>query len=476
MPKTSSPFIPKTSALPVQAAPRAKYNDARVVALKVLLAVHQRNMKLDDALGEKLIQLEDRRERSFAQHLSYSVLRWQVALDGLYQQLVNKPLSSKDLDIKLIIQLGLEQLWHANTPAHAAINTAVELTKKQKKVWARGLVNAVLRRFQREQEVLLEGLKKTPSEHFSCPDWLLRRWQKDWPNQWETVAEASIKEPPLWLRVNLNKNSVTDFQAVLETAEIKSASVSNANAAILLPQALPVMSIPGFAEGAASVQDISAQLAAGLLQVQPGERVLDACAAPGGKTAQLLEQYPGIELTAIDNKADRLEKLKENLKRLGLVCKTLCADANDPNTWWDQQPYDRILLDAPCSASGVIRRHPDIKLRLESVDIKRLQQQQIQLLQSLWQVLRPGGMLVYVTCSILNDENQASIKAFSTKQEDVEIQECRFLVDEKLVPLSFGRAVSPGWQVLPGDKLMPAESEQISGGDGLYFACLRKRL
>lgn len=451
---------------------RLPISDARHAALAVLLSVQQRGQKLDDALAQTLPLLEAHRERAFAQHLAYSVLRWHLALLAIYRQLVRKPLADKDLDIELIILLGLEQLWHAHTPAHAAINTSVELVRHRKKPWAKGLVNAVLRRFQREQNKRVESLDNTSSTRYSCPPWLLQAWQEDWPENWQEIAISNLEEPPFWLRSNLRKHQRAEFTTMLKNAGIESTVPKHPEtpAAVFLPHAVPVTAIPEFMQGSASVQDISTQMAAVLLDPQPGDRILDACAAPGGKTAQLLEQYPDIHLTALDNKPLRLEKLITNLQRLGLSCETHCADAADPDSWWNKQHFDRILLDAPCSASGIIRRHPDIKHHLSPDAIADLQAQQRQLLKSLWQTLRPGGMLTYVTCSILSAENQTIVEEFCSITSDAKAHDFA-AADSTQLPI--GRPVSSGWQILPGDNI-PTEAGQFISGDGLFFACLQK--
>ncbi len=429
--------------------------NARECALRVLLGVFDNGLSLDHALAQHLPGLSEPRDRAFAQQLAYGVLRYHTALDDLAGQLLRKPLADKHLDLCLCIWLGLEQLWHLQSPPHAVIHATVELARLRKKNWATGMLNAVLRRFQREQVQLVAALSKQPDLRYACPEWLLQRMRNDWPDNWMEIAAAALQQPPMWLRVNLSKISRTAYLAELAEQEITAQSGTGI-ADICLQQACPVQQLPGFADGLVSVQDSAAQCAVPLLELAVGQNVLDACAAPGGKTTQILESQIELScLTAIDIKPARMVKIHENLNRLQLDCKLITANAIDLETWWDGNYYDRILLDAPCSASGVIRRHPDIKQRLQSKDIERLGKLQQQLLTKLWSALCPGGMLVYVTCSIFSEENQQVVSDFLATHPDA-----------RLAPFSMpiGQQIDPGWQILPGP----------DNTDGLFFARLQK--
>lgn len=429
--------------------------DARQAALLVLLAVLRDGLTLDAALTRHLPGLDDTRDQALAQRLAYGVLRHYHPLDHLAERLLRKPLEDKHQDLQLCLLLGLEQLWHLQTPAHAAIHATVDLARRQRKNWAAGMLNAVLRRFQREHEALLKSLPDDPVLRYACPEWLLERWRTDWPADWQRIADASLQPPPMWLRVNLARTNREQYLQTLHQHQLAGEPGSGA-ADVCLQQPCPVQQLPGFDQGLVSVQDAAAQCAVPLLELSDNLRVLDACAAPGGKTSQILENNPHLTgLTALDVSAARSQKIADNLERLGLKCELLCADAQHTDAWWDGEPYDRILLDAPCSASGVIRRHPDIKHRLQPDDIAGLADVQGRLLDRLWSVLRPGGMLVYVTCSVFNQENQAVIKAFTEHRKDA-----------RIVPLELplGRPAADGWQILPGD----------GNADGLFFARLRK--
>ncbi len=430
--------------------------NARACALQVLLSVFDQDLTLDLALAQHLPKLAETRDRAFTQQLAYGVLRFYTALDDLAGQLLRKPLAEKHLDLYLCILLGLEQLWHLQAPPHAVIHATVELAGIRKKKWATGMLNAVLRRFQREQDSLIKSLSRQPELQYACPHWLMQAMRDTWPDNWEEIAETSLQQPPMWLRANLSRISRKTYLARLADQEI-SAQPGTGSADIRLQQACPVQQLPGFSEGLVSVQDSAAQCAVPLLALAEGQKVLDACAAPGGKTTQILETQAGLsKLTAVEVKSSRAVKIHENLQRLQLDCQVIIADAAAPESWWDGTPYDRILLDAPCSASGVIRRHPDIKHRLQLSDIQRLSKLQYDLLTKLWPVLRPGGMLVYVTCSIFTQENQNVVSAFMAEHSDA-----------KLLPVDMplGFRADPGWQILPGLE---------DNTDGLFFARLQK--
>jgi 16S rRNA (cytosine967-C5)-methyltransferase len=391
------------------------------------------------------------RDEAFARHLAYGVLRWYNALEWLSDHLLEKPLKRRDSDIRHLILIGLFQLWQDDTAPHAAVHATAEAARRAGKRWAVGLVNAVLRRFLREREQLLEQLDGQP-QRYAHPEWLLDAIRSDWPGNWQDILRENNRQAPMWLRINRLKTSVPDYRAMLDRVGLASRPAAAAAEAVLVSPAVPVGQLPGFHEGLVSVQDAAAQLAAGLLAPRPGERILDACAAPGGKSCHLLESCPGIELTALELREERLGLLADNLRRLGLECKLMAGDAADPGGWWDGIAYDRILLDAPCSATGVIRRHPEIKWLRDPAQLEQARQLQRNLLQGLWPLLKAGGILVYATCSILKRENSKQIHEFLSRHSSARCTG------------PAGDDEAPGRQILPGAEDM----------DGFYYAVLRK--
>ncbi len=393
----------------------------------------------------------------FVQALCYGVLRQHPRYPLILQQLLAKPLKPADRDIYALLQCALFQLEHMRVPAHAAINESVQAARGLKKNWAAGLVNAVLRRYQREREMLLAQLESDQTYAYALPDWLLGRLRRAWPQQWQAIADASAEQAPLCLRVNQTRIDRKGYFQRLQQEGLAARPHPQAPQAILLDRAVAVGRLPGFAGGAVSVQDAGAQLAASLLDPQAGDLVLDACAAPGGKACHLLELAgPDLNLTAVDLEPGRLARVEENLSRLGLKARCYSGDVTAPQGPWAELRYDRILLDAPCSASGVIRRHPDIKLLRRDADIQRLAQVQQKALRQLWALLKPGGRLLYATCSILPEENEQQIERFLAQQ-----QNARSLPIEA----DWGQPRGPGRQTLPGEESM----------DGFFYALLEKR-
>jgi len=425
----------------------------RLLALKALGEVLDEGRFLTECAALK--DDENNRNLPQARHLAYGVLRWLVALAWLEAQLLDKPLRQKDRDISRVIWLGMFQLWQDSTPDHAAINETTEVARSLGKSWAVNMINAVLRRFQREQASLLERLSKTP-EQLAHPSWLLAATKTDWPEQWQSILEANNAAAPLWLRVNTQRSTRENLAASLGAAGFNCETNEYAPHALLISPAAAVTDLPGFKEGLFSVQDAAAQLAAELLDAQPGMRVLDACAAPGGKTCHLLERVSGIQLTAVERYTHRLQRVQENLDRLGLHAHLVAADATKSDLWWDGKLYDRILLDAPCSATGVIRRHPEIRHLRDPEQVQEAIATQFALLQHLWPLLSIGGKLLYATCSFFVDENSNQIKRFISENADAE---------DVPIPAAWGLAQTHGRQILPGESNM----------DGFYYACLRKR-
>jgi len=410
---------------------------------------------------EPMLSGLDQGERGLAHQLILGTLRQAPRLDRIAQQLLQKPLKEKDKDVHALILLGLYQLDFMRTADHAAINTTVDATQSLKKTWAKALINGVLRNYQRDQQVIFEKLDKDICFHSAFPGWLAKRVKKFWPEQMISVYEASNSQPAVTLRVNSSKGTVEQYAQKLEGEKI-GFQISDQTGFITLTQAADIPSLPGYDEGLFSVQDSAAQFTAQLLDLAPEQRVLDACSAPGGKTCAMLEAEPALsEVVAMDLEADRLTRVEQNLSRLGLSAKLIAGDASNTESWWDGQPFDRILLDAPCSATGVIRRHPDIKYLRRPEDINALADTQLQLLNAMWPLLKSGGVLLYATCSILPTENEQVIDRFLKQHADADVQSFQ-------LPLGF--AQTHGWQFLP-----QKHTEAQSGHDGFYYAKLIKQ-
>lgn len=426
----------------------------RGCAAQVLSRVLTDGQSLTAALESALPKLKESKDRAFVQALCYGVIRHYFALDFILQQLLGKPLKQKDGDIKALLLVGLYQLQHMRVKSHAAVSETVAATKH--KPWARSLVNAVLRQYLRDEEALLQACSADKQARLNHPGWIIRQLEQCWPDQAEQILAANDQPPPMALRVNLLQGSRGDYLDLLTEQGIAAHTVACCDSALLLDQALAVELLPGFGAGRVSVQDIAAQLAAKLLDAQPGQRVLDLCAAPGGKTAAILERQPALQsLLAVDVDEQRLCRVAGNLQRLGLQADTLAADAGQPESWAAGRQFDRILLDAPCSGFGVIRRHPDIKLLRRETDIAALQALQGKILNAAWQLLAPGGMLLYATCSVLKQENELQIADFLSSHADAQ---------EIAIHAAWGTARPHGRQILTGNLHM----------DGFYYAKLGK--
>lgn len=430
--------------------------DSRAAATRTITACLG-GASLDDAFA-RLPATLTARDAAFAKTLAYGVLRDHRLLSWLLSQLLEKPLPATSA-VHALMAVGLHQLRSLGTPPHAAVGETVNATQALGIPKVRGLVNAILRRYQREAAALEERVPADPALRHSYPDWLAQAVWRDWGEQHPVVLEAGNQPAPMTLRVNRQRGSRDDYGTRLEAAGIGSSTLPSAPDALRLDEPCAVERLPGFADGAVSVQDASAQLAISLLELRPRQRVLDACAAPGGKTAQALERQPEIFLTALDKDPRRLQRVRQNLDRLGLSCVGFAADAADTASWWNGEMFDRILLDAPCSGSGVIRRHPDIKWLRRVEDIPKLAAQQTRLLEALWPTLAPGGVLVYATCSILRAEGEEVVRSFLVKTPDAH---------EKKIEANWGEARSVGRRIAPG-----ALNE--FDGDGFYYARLVKR-
>jgi 16S rRNA (cytosine967-C5)-methyltransferase len=411
---------------------------------------------LGDVLADGLRDVPAGPEQSLARELVYGVLRWYSRLTTVRDNLLAKPLKARDRDIELLIVVGLYQCMELRTPPHAAVAATAEVARRLGKVWAVGLVNAILRRFLREREQHLAVADVRPATRYAHPDWLIGRYRAAWPDDWERLLAENNARPPMTLRINRRRTSPEQYLSLLAEQGLAALPHPHAVDALVLDTPVPVERLPGFQDGLLSVQDAAAQLAADLLDVPDGGRVLDACAAPGGKTCHVLERYPAAgEVVALDVSTERLQRVEENLRRLDLHATVKAGDAAQPEAWWDGVGFDRILIDAPCSGSGVIRRNPDIKWLRRDEDLAVLAQQQGQILSALWPLLKPGGQLVYATCSVLPEENEQVLADFLAARTDALPQ-----------PLDEGWGVGQpvGRYILTGE----------SGMDGFYYGCLRK--
>ena len=426
--------------------------DARCAAAMVLADVLA-GQSLNQALPGALDKVSER-DRSLLQQLCYGTLRQAPKLQAILDTMLDKPLRDRDRDIQGLLMCGLYQLDGMRIPDHAAVSATVAATRALKKPWAKGMTNAVLRRYQREAEQLNAALD--PAAALCHPPWLHSKLLQQWPDHAADIFAANNQQPPMTLRLNTGKMAREAYLQQLAELDIGARPGSLSPQAIILDQPRDVLQLPGFTAGLVSVQDEAAQLAAHLLQAKPGERLLDACAAPGGKTCHVLELQPELEqLVAMDADEQRLQRVDENLQRLGLHASLQTGDAINPPPQWQPGEFDRILVDAPCSASGVIRRHPDVKLLRREKDIPQLAQQQLKILLGLWPLLRPGGTLLYATCSILQEENSQVVTRFLDSQDDARLSQ---------LPHAWGQPVACGRQLLPG----------ADGPDGLFYALIAK--
>ncbi|OOF84123.1 16S rRNA (cytosine(967)-C(5))-methyltransferase [Rodentibacter ratti] len=432
---------------------------SRAVAAQVILQVLDEGKSLSSLIPDVQTSLKTQ-DLPLLQEICFGVCRVLPRLEQIIQRLVDKPLKGKTRIVHCLLLVGLYQLLYMRIPTHAAVDEVVNATKALKSDNFRGLVNGVLRRFLREQESILVQVDK----HWQTlhPEWFVNKLKKAYPN-WRDIINANNQKPPMWLRVNAQKNSLENYRTLLVESGILAETGSHPQA-LCLASPTPVQKLPHFSEGAVTVQDLSAQWAAILLEPQNGEWILDACAAPGGKTTHILELAPQANVIALDVEAHRLKRVEENLARLNQRATVVCGDATQPDEWLAEigksaVKFDRILLDAPCSATGVIRRHPDIKWLRQETDIAQLTALQKNILQALWTKLKPNGILLYATCSVLPEENDEQIRRFLSEHSNAE-----------LLPLPFEGEVNDdksavGFQFIPQEK----------GGDGFYYAKLRKR-
>ncbi|MDQ3287824.1 MAG: 16S rRNA (cytosine(967)-C(5))-methyltransferase RsmB [Pseudomonadota bacterium] len=427
----------------------------RAIAASVLDAVLYRGRSLKAELTTALPPLQDPRDRALVEAICFAVLRQPQRFEAALTSFLARPLPKRDAKIRTLLMAGFAQLDPLGLPAHAAVAATVEAARMLGHEHQAGLVNALLRRAQRE------GLP--PGDpHAHWPRWLREQLQRDWGDESDAILVASAIAAPLWLRVNPSRGSRDGYAARLREAGIEGLVDSSLADALRLDTPVPIAMLPDFDTGAVSVQDASAQRVADALAPPAGARVLDACAAPGGKAAHLLERDPQLQLVAIEIDPARLRRMRTGFARLGLAGRgrLIAADAAETASWWDGMPFDAVLLDAPCSATGIVRRQPDVLLHRRETDVVALGALQARLLDALWSTVAPGGVLLYTTCSILKSENDAQVAAFLARRPDASLE----TLDER-----FGRAVTvngapAGHQRLPGE----------GGGDGFFYARLRK--
>lgn len=436
----------------------------RAVAAEIIDAVAEGGRSLDVLIAEREVDIAAR-DRSLLRMICYGSLRHHWQLQSWVQQLVLKPLRKRDRVINALLASAFYQMVEMRVPDHAVVSETVEATRQLRRPKLAGLVNACLRRFIRDD--LASQSMQDEQVQWNHPAWLIEGIRRDWPDCWQAILEANNQRAPMWLRVNSAKQTASDYCEQLRALGIHAETRAGLPDAVCLSEPRAVDELPGFSEGTVSVQDGAAQIAARWLQQcssgsDATARVLDACAAPGGKTGHLLELGGrNIELLAIDSDSQRLGRISENLERLALDATIIAADASKPEEWWDGRPFDGILLDAPCSASGVIRRHPDIKLLRRASDLDELAALQTAILKALWTVLAPGGSLLYATCSVLARENDDVLGAFLRDQEDA--TEKDLLPNNNIRDLMQRKAC--GYQILPGTADL----------DGFYYACLHKK-
>lgn len=431
----------------------------RLAAARVLHRVVE-GESLSTGLPAVLLQLDDAQQHAFVQALSYGAVRFYHRLGIVLGLLMPRPLKPRDQDLRCLMLTGLYELYEQRTPGYAVVSEWVDCADKLGKVWAKGLVNGILRNFIRRREELLACAMADPIARYASPAWLIDVLRRDWPDDWQALLEAGNSRAPMVLRVNLSRIMREDYLRRLDAEGIAAEPVEAVESAVQLAVPVDVEHLPGFATGLVSVQDAAAQLAAALLDPQPGDRVLDACAAPGGKAMHLLERQPQLdELVAVELDPARIKRMDENFARAGELREKVHvkpADAGDIEAWWDGRPFQRILLDAPCTASGVIRRHPDIKLLRRREDLAALAAVQAELLNRLWPLLAPRGVLLYCTCSLFKEENERQAAAFLARTRDA----CPVFLG-----IPFARDRDSGWQILPG---------AAADTDGFFYAAFSK--
>ena len=432
----------------------------RALAAQCTFAVVEQGKSLSEELPKQQLKANDK-DKGLLQELCYGVLRYLPELEHDVQQLMEKTLTGKQRLFHFLLLVGIYQFKYTRIPDHATVGETVAAAQTLKNKRLKGLINGVLRNFQRQQADNKQP--DTPSLadaiKYNHPSWFIKKIKQAYPHHWQSILTANQQKPPMWLRVNQQHNTIEDYLNLLKEHSIEVAAIDEFAKAIQLTKAQDVNALPGFTKGWVSVQDGAAQQAAIILDSQSGDHVLDCCAAPGGKTCHILEHSDNITMTAIDLVPQRLTRVHDNLARLNLTATVIAGDAADTDSWWDKKQFDTILLDAPCSGTGVIRRHPDIKWLRKADDIKVLTQLQQQILESIWPLLKIGGTMLYATCSVLPEENTEQIEQFIAKNNNAELMPIS-QADNTLSQL--------GWQILPGDQ------QQTNNMDGFYYAKIKK--
>ncbi|WP_016957011.1 16S rRNA (cytosine(967)-C(5))-methyltransferase RsmB [Catenovulum agarivorans] len=427
--------------------------NTRALSAQIIYAVLDEQKSLTACLAQLPKDLSAS-QKGQIQDFCYGCLRQFPKLNRLINQLCHTKLKPELNQLRYLLAVGIYQLLDEKAAEHAAIDETVEASKQMGLYAFTNMINAILREFQRVRETLaLDNPQDVQATH---PNWLVKQLKQAYPKGFKKIIAANLQQAPMWLRINQQQYAdAQSYYALLQQAEINFVADKKNPHSIKLETPIAVDKLPNFFDGACTVQDAAAQNAARLLQPQDGERILDACAAPGGKTTHILELAPKAQVDALDIEVERLERVDQNLERLNQQAHVIAGDASEPQQWWDGILYDRILLDAPCSATGVIRRHPDILYLRREDDIQQLAQLQHKILKQMWQILKPGGTLVYATCSVLPQENKQQISQFLAQTSDAELQSI-FASDTP---------ADPGWQILPNQQNM----------DGFYYAVLKKQ-
>lgn len=433
--------------------------NSRALAANVVNEVMNQQRSMSQVLPKTLEKIEKVEDRAFVSQVSYGCLRWYPQLQAIANQLLFTPLKPKNHDVLCLLIIGIYQLLYLNTPAYAAVSETVAASKQIKKPWAARLLNKTLRQFSKDPQAQAKSANQGEITEYAHPIWLVKRLKKAYPDHWATILSTNNTEAPMVLRVNQQRTTVDDYLTQLDAANIEAQALPCSPSAIQLKQAVAVDKLPGFTRGDSYVQDSCGQLVMPLLDLAPNLTVLDACSAPGSKTTHMLEAEPSLHITAVDNQANRLPLIKQNIQRLQLPHENLhmvLADVCHVEQWWQGEKFDRILIDAPCSAIGVIRRHPDIKWLRKDSDIEQLSQLQARILDKVWPLLKSGGVMLYSTCSILPEENTQQVKTFLSRHKDAKLS---------TIELPIGFAVDHGWQCLP----------ETNGHDGFFYAKLTKK-
>ncbi|ADP10516.1 Ribosomal RNA small subunit methyltransferase B [Erwinia sp. Ejp617] len=427
-----------------------KMTNLRCIAARTIEQVVEQGQSLSNVLPAAQKSVGDK-DAALLQELCYGVLRTLPQLEWIISKLMSRPMTGKQRALHFLIMVGLYQLMFTRIPPHAALAETVEAAVALKRPQLKGLINGVLRQFQRQQDELMQQMNDGDQQYLH-PKWLLERLKRAWPVQWQQIVAANNQRPPMWLRVNRQHHSRDAWLALLEESGKQAFTHPRHSDALRLELPCAVHQLPGFDQGWVTVQDASAQGCVALLAPRDGEQILDLCAAPGGKTTHILEAAPQAKVLAVDVDAQRLARISENLQRLNLHAEVKLGDGRTPAAWCGDRLFDRILLDAPCSATGVIRRHPDIKWLRRDRDIAELAALQQQILDAVWPYLKSGGTLLYATCSVLPEENHLQISQFLQRHANAVLVET-------------GDLTQPGIQVFP----------QVDGGDGFYYAKLVKK-